>query len=70
MVGAISANKCYIWSPSNGNQLHSGLIYQMGKTNMWHRKLGHLNLISMRNIFVENSIINIPDLRIEERKIC
>lgn len=46
------------------------MISKEGKTKMGHRKLGYLNLISMRKVLFENSIISLPSLKSEEGKFC
>src|ERR1044072_5184355 len=37
---------------------------------LWHQKLGHLNLKSMKKIISEDVIRGLPKLNIEEERIC
>lgn len=45
------------------------MISNVYETKLWHRKLGLLNIKSMRKIVSEKDIIGLPDLKIEEGKI-
>lgn len=54
----------YTWSPSNRNPPQSYLISKMEETNLVHRKVSHLSLISIRKIIAEKDIVGIPDLKI------
>lgn len=60
----------YISSPSNKNKPRSCLIFKNEETELWHGKLEHLNLRSIRKIVVKKAIIGLPDFKIEEGKIC
>ena len=37
---------------------------------LWHQKLGHLNLKSMKKIISEEAIRGLPKMKIEEGRIC
>lgn len=42
------------------------MIFKANETNLWHRKLGYLNLRSMRKITFEKAIISFPNIKTEE----
>jgi hypothetical protein len=46
------------------------MITKEDETKLWHQKLGHLNLKSMKKIIREDAIRGLPNLKIEEGKIC
>lgn len=59
-----------MWTPHKKNQSQSCMISETDQTELWHRKLSHLNIKSTRKIAYEKDIISLLDLKIEERKIC
>lgn len=59
-----------MWCPQEKNQPQSCLVTKLDETNLWHRKLGHLNIRSIRKFVSENFVIGLPNLKIEERNVC
>lgn len=53
MKGTKSSYNCYMWCPQEKNKLQQCMIFKVDETKLWHRKLGHLNLRSMRKIASE-----------------
>ncbi|MCH81590.1 gag-pol polyprotein [Trifolium medium] len=54
MKGYRSKDNCYLWQSQQKNQSDSCMMTKEDETKLWHQKLGHLNLKSMRKIITEN----------------
>ena len=70
MKGTRSKDNCYLWVAPDKTNLSSCLITKEDEVNVWHMKLGHLNLKSMKKIITEEAVRGMPKLKIEEGKIC
>lgn len=70
MKGTKSSNNCYMLRSQSRDQNLTYLIYKKDETKLWHKKLGHLNLRSMRKIIYVKVINGLPILKIEEGRIC
>lgn len=60
-----SPNNRYIWISQSKDQTPAFLITKEDETKLWHNKIGHVNLKSMRIIF-DKAINGLPNLKIEE----
>ncbi|PNX99239.1 gag-pol polyprotein, partial [Trifolium pratense] len=69
MKGSRSKDNCYLWQ-SQKNQGVTCMMTKEDETKLWHQKLGHLNLKSMNKIITEEANRGLPNLKIEEGKIC
>ncbi|MCI19830.1 gag-pol polyprotein, partial [Trifolium medium] len=70
MKGSRSKDNCYLWQSQHKSQGISCMITKEDETKLWHQKLGHLNLTSMKKIISEDAVRRLPHLKIEEGKIC
>ena len=70
MRGARSKDNCYMWVSQEECNMSRCLISKEDEVKLWHQKLGHLNLKSMKRIISEEAIRGMPKLRIEEGRIC
>jgi hypothetical protein len=70
MKGSRSKDNCYLWQSQHKKQGISCMITKEDETKLWHQKLGHLNLKSMRKLIIENAVRGLPKFKIEEGKIC
>jgi len=70
MKRARSKDMCYMWIPQNKNQSSTWKISKEDEVKLWHKKLGHLNLNSMKKIIFEETIKGLAKLKHEEGKIC
>src|ERR1044072_4659695 len=70
MKGARSKDNCYMWMPQEECKVSKCLISKEDEVKLWHKKLGHLNLKSMKKIISEDVVRGLPKLRIEEGKVC
>lgn len=68
--GTRSKDNCYLWIYQNKSQPLTCLISKIDETKLWHQKLGDLDLKSMRKIISEDDVRGLPNLNIEEGKIC
>ncbi|KAK2359751.1 hypothetical protein QL285_085096 [Trifolium repens] len=50
MKGSRSKDNCYLWQSQHKKQGISCMITKEDETKLWHQKLGHLNLKSMRKL--------------------
>ncbi|MCI22367.1 gag-pol polyprotein, partial [Trifolium medium] len=65
-----SKDNCYLWVPQEETNLSTCLITKEDEVRLWHQKLGHLNLRSMKKAISEEAIRGLPKLKIEEGSIC
>lgn len=70
MKGERSKDNCYMWIPEHTSQHTKSYTAREDQVELWHKKLGHLNLKSMKKIIKEEAIRGIPNLKIEEGRIC
>ena len=68
MKGVRSLDNCYVWSPIKDYKVQSCRITKVDEGKLWHKKLGHLNLRSMKKIITKKAIAGagIPELIVEE----
>ncbi|MCI47648.1 gag-pol polyprotein, partial [Trifolium medium] len=66
MKGVRSKDNCYLWVPQEEANLPTCLITREDEVKLWHQKLGHLNLRSMKKAISEEAIRGLPKLKIEE----
>ncbi|MCI18721.1 gag-pol polyprotein, partial [Trifolium medium] len=69
MKGARSKDNCYLWVSREGDNSSTCLIAKEDEVKLWHQRLGHLNLRSMKKAITEEAIRGLPKLKIEEGNI-
>ncbi|GAU31624.1 hypothetical protein TSUD_63730 [Trifolium subterraneum] len=70
MKGVRSKDNCYLWVSQEEANLSTCLIAKEDEVTLWHQKLGHLNLRSMKKVISEEAIRGLPQLKIVEGNIC
>src|ERR1044072_65061 len=70
MKGTRSKDNCNMWTSQEKCQMTKCLISKEEEVKLWHQRLGHLNLKSMKKVIYEDAIRGLPKLAIEEGKIC
>jgi hypothetical protein len=70
MKGVRSKDNCYSWEPQEEVGMSTCLVTKEDEVKLWHQKLGHLNLRSIKNAIAEEAIRGLPKLKIEEGNIC
>jgi transposase InsO family protein len=71
MKGRRSKDNCYHWvSPNEKSNLTACLLSKDDEVKLWHQKLGHLHLRGMKKAISAGAIRGLPNLDIEEGKIC
>ena len=70
MRGVRSKDNCYMWMSQEECQLSRCLLSKEDEVKLWHQKLGHLNLKSMKRIISEEAIRGLPKMKNEEGRIC
>ncbi|CAJ2645128.1 unnamed protein product [Trifolium pratense] len=70
MRGVRSKDNCYLWIPLEEANVSTCLLTKNEEVKLWHQKLGHLNLKSMKRVISEESIRGLPSLQIQEGNIC
>ncbi|WJX25000.1 hypothetical protein P8452_14078 [Trifolium repens] len=50
MRGTRSKDNCYLWVPQEEAHLGTCLLSKEGEVQLWHQKLGHLNLRGMKRV--------------------
>ncbi|CAJ2670589.1 unnamed protein product [Trifolium pratense] len=70
MKGVRSKDNCYLWVPQEEANMSTCLITKEDEVKLWHQKLGHLNLRSMKKAISKEAIRGLPNLKIEEGSIC
>ncbi|WJX25548.1 hypothetical protein P8452_14576 [Trifolium repens] len=68
--GTRSKDNCYLWMPQEEALTSTCLITTEDEVQLWHQKLGHLNLKGMKKVISLEAIRGIPKLRIVEGKVC
>ena len=67
--GLRSPDNFYLWSaPSTLSS--TCLITKADATDLWHKRLGHLNLWSLGNLVSKEAVRGLPKLKIKEGRIC
>ncbi|GAU49082.1 hypothetical protein TSUD_406880 [Trifolium subterraneum] len=56
MKGVRSKDNCYLWVPQEDTSLSTCLIAKEDEVKLWHQRLGHLNLKSMKKAISEEAI--------------
>ncbi|CAJ2661762.1 unnamed protein product [Trifolium pratense] len=70
MRGVRSKDNCYLWIPLEEANVSTCLLTKNEEVKLWHQKLGHLNLKSMKRVISEEAIRGLPSLQIQEGNIC
>ncbi|XP_057418198.1 uncharacterized protein LOC130712379 [Lotus japonicus] len=70
MRGVRSKDNCYMWVLQEKAQVSRCLISKVDELNLWHQRLGHINLKSMQKVISEEAVRGLPKLKIDEGKIC
>ncbi|CAJ2667397.1 unnamed protein product [Trifolium pratense] len=70
MRGVRSKDNCYLWIPLEEANVSTCLLTKNEEVKLWHKKLGHLNLKSMKRVISEEAIRGLPSLQIQEGNIC
>ncbi|CAJ2652309.1 unnamed protein product [Trifolium pratense] len=70
MKGIRSKDNCYLWVPLEEGNVSTCLLTKEDEVKLWHQKLGHLNLKSMKKVIYEEAIRGLPNLQIQEGNIC
>ncbi|KAK2456975.1 putative mitochondrial protein [Trifolium repens] len=68
--GTRSKDNCYLWMPQEGALTSTCLVTTEDEVQLWHQKMGHLNLKGMKKVISLEAIRGIPKLRIVEGKVC
>ncbi|WJX25125.1 hypothetical protein P8452_14197 [Trifolium repens] len=68
--GTRSKDNCYLWMPQEEALTSTCLVTTEDEVQLWHQKLGHLNLKGMKKVISLEAIRGIPKLRIVEGKVC
>ncbi|KAK2423598.1 cysteine-rich RECEPTOR kinase [Trifolium repens] len=70
MRGTRSKDNCYLWVSHEEAQLGKCLLGRKDEVQLWHQKLGHLNLSGMKKAVTVEAIRGLPKLKITEGSIC
>ncbi|KAK2410077.1 putative mitochondrial protein [Trifolium repens] len=68
--GTRSKYNCYLWKPQEEALTSTCLVTTEDEVQLWHQKMGHLNLKGMKKVISLEAIRGIPKLRIVEGKVC
>ena len=69
MKGLRSPDNCYLWSAPQ-TPSPSCLLSRADVTDLWHKRLGHLNLRSLGQLVSKEAVRRLPELKIKEERIC
>ena len=69
MKGSRSKDNCYLWISHSRQDTSTYLMPKVDETKLWHQKLGHLNIKSMKKIVFEEAIKGFPKLNIEKGEV-
>ena len=58
------ADNCYHWISNNSDVCHSS---KEDQTWLWHRKLGHVNIRSIKRAIRNEAVIGIPNIDIKSK---
>jgi hypothetical protein len=70
MKGTKSKDKCYLWVTQEEAHVATCLVSKEDEVQLWHQKLGHLNLRGMKKVVTVEAIRGLPKLKIAEGNIC
>lgn len=70
MRGSRSKDNFYLWVPQETTYSYTCLMSKEDEVKLWQQKLGHMNLKDMKRIVSEGAIRGIPELKVEEGKLC
>ncbi|KAK2451550.1 putative mitochondrial protein [Trifolium repens] len=70
MRGTRSKDNCYLWVSHEEAQLGKCLLGKEDEVQLWHQKLGHLNLSGMKKVVTVEAIRGLPKLKITKGSIC
>ncbi|CAJ2665853.1 unnamed protein product [Trifolium pratense] len=70
MRGIRSKDNCYLWIPLEEGNVSTCFLTKNEEVKLWHQKLGHLNLKSMKRVISEEAVRGLPILQIQEGNIC
>ena len=70
MKGSRSKDNCYLWTPQETSYSSTCLVSKEDEVNIWHQRFGHLHLRGMKKIIDKGAVRGIPNLKIEEGRIC
>ncbi|KAK2428718.1 putative mitochondrial protein [Trifolium repens] len=68
--GTRSKDNCYLWMPQEEALTSTCLVTTEDEVQLWHQKLGHLNLKGMKKAISLEAIRGLPKLKIVEGKVC
>ncbi|KAK2379434.1 putative mitochondrial protein [Trifolium repens] len=68
--GTRSKDNCYLWTPQEEALTSTCLVTTEDEVQLWHQKLGHLNLKGMKKAISVEAIRGLPKLKIVEGKVC
>ncbi|WJX55219.1 hypothetical protein P8452_41015 [Trifolium repens] len=68
--GTRSKDNCYLWIPQEEALTSTCLVSKEDKVQLWHQKLGHLNLKGMKKAMTAEAIRGLPKLQIGEGNVC
>ncbi|KAK2355658.1 gag-protease polyprotein [Trifolium repens] len=70
MKGTRSKDNCYLWMSQEEAHTSTCLISTEDEVQLWHQKLGHLNLKGMKKAMTAKAIRGLPRLKIIEGNVC
>ncbi|KAK2429756.1 putative mitochondrial protein [Trifolium repens] len=70
LKGTRSKDNCYLWVPQEEAFTSTCLVTTEDEVQLWHQKLGHLNLKGMKKAISAEAIRGLPKLKIIEGKVC
>ncbi|KAK2389918.1 putative mitochondrial protein [Trifolium repens] len=70
LKGTRSKDNCYLWMPQEEAFTSTCLVTTEDEVQLWHQKLGHLNLKGMKKAMSAEAIRGLPRLKIIEGKVC
>ncbi|KAK2417316.1 putative mitochondrial protein [Trifolium repens] len=68
--GTRSKDNCYLWMPQEEALTSTCLATTEDEVQLWHQKMGHLNLKGMKKVISLEAVRGIPKLKIVEGKVC
>lgn len=60
MKGLRSKVSCSLWISLNKEDPATCLMTKVDETKLWHQKIGHLNLKSMKKTILEEAVKGLP----------
>ena len=70
MKGSRSPDNCYLWNAQSTIPSTACLISREDVTDLWHMRLGHLNLRGLPKIVSKEAVRGLLALKIKEGRIC